>query len=79
MALISAGGTGKAGQVVLVEFHGIDVQSFVQSEPLSSSGEELSCTKREGHFGLAAVVLSMTSNFELQAARSCASYSSEIS
>lgn len=62
--------------MALVERDRFDRKSLAQSEPLSSSGGELSCITKEGHSGRAAVVVSMTSKFELRAARSCASYRS---
>jgi len=78
MALRAVGGTGKVGPAVVLESDTFGTESFVGSERLSSNDEEPSCTRRRGHSDLAAVVLSTTSNFELQAARSCASYNSEV-
>lgn len=78
MALRAVGGIEEVGPAVLLEWNRFGVKSFVRSEPLSWSDGELSCTRRRGHFDLAAVVSSTTSNFELQAARSCASYGSEV-
>ena len=69
------------GRVAQSASHALDSceeKSFVQSVRISSSDEELSYTTREARSGLAAAVASVTSNLELQAVRSCASYQFEV-